>query len=183
MTFEVAAGLASSCAGSTADRVGWVVTDRNHANSGQSSYLTHWLFRFPLEIEAMELNGALLNHPAGYQKLSLLRSKLLARRKRPVPKPVPQPRAGDIKTAVVQTLELSAVPMSLRDVHRACEELLGRKVPYSTVKDCVHKHSRGVGPRFKRVRHGLYEADPEATPYGLQVRRARHPGSGESGPG
>ena len=83
---------------------------------------------------------------------------------RRIPKPVPPPRAGDVKTAVVQTLELSAVPMSLRDVHRACEKLLGREVLYTTVKDCVHKHSRGVRPRFNRVRHGLYEADPRLRP-------------------
>ena len=116
----------------------------------------------------MERNGALLNHPAEYQKLSLLRSKLLAKRKRRVSKPVLPSRAGDIKAAVVQTLELSAVPMSLRDVHLACEQLLGRDVPYTTVKDCVHKHSRGVGPRFRRVRHGLYEADPETRHVGCR---------------
>ena len=106
-----------------------------------------------------------MNRSPKYQELGLLRIKLLARRKRRVPKPVPPPRAGDIKAEVVQTLERAAVPMSLRDVHRACEDLLGREVPYTTVKDCVHKHSRGVGPRFKRVRHGLYEADPETARY------------------
>ena len=118
----------------------------------------------------MELNGALLNHPAEYQKLSLLRSKLLAKRKRRISKPVLPSRAGEIKAAVVQTLELSAVPMSLRDVHLACEELLGREVPYTTVKDCVHKHSRGVGPRFKRVRHGTYELQQDEASYGLLKR-------------
>ena len=117
----------------------------------------------------MELNGALLNRAAKYRELGLLRSKLLARRKRRVPEPVPPPRAGDIKAAVVQTLELSASPMRLRDVHRACENLLGREVLYTTVKDCVHKHSRGLSPKFSRVRHGLYEADP----------RLRHIGTGE----
>ena len=117
----------------------------------------------------MELNGVLLNRYAEYQTLGSLRSKLLAKRKRRVSKPVPPPRAGDIKAAVVQTLELSAVPMSLGDVHRACENLLGRDVLYTTVKDCVHKHSRGVRPRFNRVRHGLYEAD----------RKLRHIGAGE----
>ena len=105
----------------------------------------------------MELNGALLNRSPKYQELGLLRSKLLAKRKRRVAKAVLAPRAGDIKAAVVRTLEQSAVPMSLRDVHLASEELLSRQVPYTTVKDCVHKHSRGVNPRFKRVRHGIYE--------------------------
>ena len=113
---------------------------------GQGSYLTLFLFTFPLENSGMELYGARLNRSAKYQELGLLRSKLLARRKRRFSKPVPPPRAGDIKAAVVQTLEQSAVPMSLRDVHRASEELLGREVPYTTVKDCVHKHSRESGP-------------------------------------
>ena len=97
-----------------------------------------------------------MNRSAKYQELGLLLSKLRARRGRRVPKPVPLPRAGDTKTAVVQVLELAAIPMSLRDVHLACEELLGREVPYTTVKDCLHKHSRGASPRFKRVRHGVY---------------------------
>lgn len=128
----------------------------------------------------MELNGALLNHRAEYQKLSLLRSKLLAKRKRRVSKPVLAPRAGDIKAAVVQTLELSAVPMSLRDVHLACEELLGREVPYTTVKDCVHKHARGADQRFERVRHGTYELQRDEASYGLLKRRRRYPGPGSS---
>lgn len=105
-----------------------------------------------------------MNHPAEYQKLSLLRSKLLAKRKKRVFKSILPSRAGDIKAAVVQTLELSAVPMSLGDVHLACEELLGRQVSYTTVKDCVHKHSRGVFPQFKRVR-GVKTA--HASPYAL----------------
>lgn len=92
--------------------------------------------------------------------------------------PTAKPRTGDVKAAVVQTLELSAEPMSLRDVHMACEELLARQVPYNTVKDCVHKHSRGKVPIFKRVRRGLYQADADKPSTGLLLQRRRHPGSG-----
>jgi hypothetical protein len=34
--------------------------------------------------------------------------------------------------------------------------LLGRRVNYATVKDCVHKHTRGREPIFERIRHGAY---------------------------
>ena len=109
----------------------------------------------------MELNGALLNRSANYQELGLLLDKLLARRGKRVPKPVLPPRAGDVKAAVLQILTLSAVPIRLREVHQASEELLGRQVPYTTIKDCVHKHSRGADQELMRVRRGLYEASPK----------------------
>ena len=101
-----------------------------------------------------------MNRSAKYLELGLLRSKLLARRKRRIPKPAPPFRAGDVKAAVLQILTLSAVPIRLREVHQASEELLGRQVPYTTIKDCVHKHSRGADQELMRVRRGLYEANP-----------------------
>lgn len=84
-------------------------------------------------------------------------------------------RSGDIKAAVVQVLELSAKPLGLRDVHLAVEEILDQEVPYSTIKDCIHKHSRGDAPPFRRVRHGYYDADPISQ--GLALQRQRHPGN------
>lgn len=75
----------------------------------------------------------------GPDKLGPLIEKLLARRHRAVTKS-PQARAGGIKAAVIQVLELSEKPLSLREVHARCEELVDREVSYNTVKDCVHKH-------------------------------------------
>ena len=105
----------------------------------------------------MELNGALLNRSAKYQELGLLVKTLLSHRSKPMLR-APSPRAGEVKAAVVRALELSIEPMRLKDVHRACEELLDREVSYTTVKDCVHKHSRGERATFTRVAHGRYEA-------------------------
>jgi hypothetical protein len=52
-------------------------------------------------------------------------------------------------------------PMRAKDIHRACEDELGRPVAWSTVKTCLSDHSRGTRPRFERVAHGLY-APPAA---------------------
>ncbi len=46
--------------------------------------------------------------------------------------------------------------MRAKDIHRACEDELGRPVSWSTVKTCLSDHSRGAGQRFQRVGHGLY---------------------------
>jgi hypothetical protein len=63
-------------------------------------------------------------------------------------------RAGAIKDAVVQAV--ADTPVTLKQIHARCEVLLGRRVSYATVKDCVHKHGRGSGAIFQRVAHGVY---------------------------
>jgi hypothetical protein len=47
--------------------------------------------------------------------------------------------------------------LTLRQIQARCELLLGRRVRYATVKDCVHKHARGSGAIFDRVAHGVYQ--------------------------
>jgi hypothetical protein len=106
----------------------------------------------------MELNGALSNPFQRDKVLQTARSvvTILTRKpRRRKKKEIPQ-RAGDIKAAIIRALELSTDPMRLPQIHSACEEYLGRSVKYDTIKDCVHKHSRGQQPAFSRVSHGKY---------------------------
>jgi hypothetical protein len=63
-------------------------------------------------------------------------------------------RAGDIKSAVVQTI--GDAPLKLNEIHHRCEALLSRRISYATVKDCVHKHARGSKAIFERDSHGAY---------------------------
>jgi hypothetical protein len=106
----------------------------------------------------MELNGALSNplqrHKDLLARLSDIASTLppggpFPRRRRRLP-----PRAGGIKAAVIEAV--GETPLTLREIHTRCEKLLGRRVRYRTVKDCVHKHARGRDPVFERIRHGVY---------------------------
>jgi len=117
----------------------------------------------------MELNGALWNPLETSKSLSKLVGKVreLVRRQRPLTMPTAlPPRAGEVKRAVIQVLELSAQPISLAEIRQRCEQLLGRPANDSTVKDCVHKLSRGPEALLVRVERGRYIGGPfvEARP-------------------
>jgi len=107
----------------------------------------------------MELNGALSN-PRLRLEGSL--ERLLALRK-PAARSVVErdvaapPRPGRVARTVTEVLLRADAPMRAREVHRACEALLGGPVSWSTVKDCLSEHSSGVRPRFSRVDYGRYE--------------------------
>jgi hypothetical protein len=83
--------------------------------------------------------------------VTILTRKRRIHKKKAIPR-----RAGDIKAAVIRTLELSADPVPIAQIHSACEEFLGRPIKYDTIKDCVHKHSRGSAAMFTRTSHGRY---------------------------
>ena len=53
-----------------------------------------------------------------------------------------------------QVLTLANGPMSVRDIHAACEEMLGRKVLYGSVKDWLSDNNK-TG-RVTRVKQGSY---------------------------
>lgn len=121
----------------------------------------------------VELNGALSN-PSNWDEWDRFRKFLdtiLTKSRRGRKKTEPLARAGDIKAAVIRSLELTDQPMRLRDIHAACEEHLGKSVRYETVKDCVHKHSRGPSPLFMRVGRGRYVSyrPVDEVAYGLQA--------------
>jgi hypothetical protein len=105
----------------------------------------------------MELRGALSN-PVQTDKDLLMRLSSSAVTLRLVSIPLHRrqlpSRAGGIKSAVIETI--GEAPLTLKEIHARCERLLGRCVCYATVKDCVHKHTRGSEPIFERIRHGAY---------------------------
>ncbi|HET7827441.1 MAG TPA: hypothetical protein VFK97_01065 [Candidatus Saccharimonadales bacterium] len=101
---------------------------------------------------------------------------ILTRKSRKRKEFVVPPRLSELREAVVQILELAGRPMRKVEVHLACEELLGRSIHPNTVKNCLHRNSRGDRAVFRKVDRGLYENVPAS----LQIRRRRHPGSGLS---
>jgi hypothetical protein len=66
-------------------------------------------------------------------------------------------RQGSILAAVTNVVATAAEPLRVRDIHTAVEEFLGEPVPYSSVKDALASHARGVGRRFRCRRRGCYE--------------------------
>ena len=60
--------------------------------------------------------------------------------------------------AVTRVLESAGEPLMVSEIHEAVKRVLDDRVPLSTVKDALSSHTVGGGdPRFKRVRHGIYE--------------------------
>jgi hypothetical protein len=63
----------------------------------------------------------------------------------------------DARLAVMSALGEAAEPLRVREICVAVEELLGERVPYSTVKDALSAHSGRADHRFRRTRRGRYE--------------------------
>jgi hypothetical protein len=106
----------------------------------------------------MELNGALSNPQVPLELGALLEQKaeLLLRRRRALYHSRIAPRRASVASIVYKVISETANPMRTKDIHRACEDELGRPVSWSAVKTCLCDHSRGARPRFRRVGHGLY---------------------------
>ena len=108
----------------------------------------------------MEPGGAFSNPQVLLEipKLAALRHKLLEkaplRRKSAVDRRhLPRTYVPIAKT-VTQVLGLANQPMSVKHIHAACEELLGRKVLYGSVKDWLSDNNK-TG-RVTRVKQGSY---------------------------
>ena len=135
--------------------------DGNEPSSqGPGSYLLSWLLPIPLEIEEMELNGALWNlyNQGRLPKLTALHQRLLARA--PETEVLGRPlrrRQGALLDAVTTVLERAGCPLRVREVHAAVEELYGERVPFSSVNEALSTHANGDGGRFRRVRYGTYD--------------------------
>lgn len=64
---------------------------------------------------------------------------------------------GDIGRAIDSVLSSgAAAPMTVKDVHRACESLLGREIKGSTVRSYLNLHTPS---KYRRVGRGLYVSD------------------------
>jgi hypothetical protein len=56
----------------------------------------------------------------------------------------------------MQVLEGSAKPMRAREIHEAVEELTGKPVPYSSVKNWLAKRILAGDTRLVRLARGRY---------------------------
>jgi len=109
----------------------------------------------------VELNGALSN-PQGVLEiwhLLELRYKALSRKRAPKGfKRHLAPRTYvPLLATITQVFELANYqPMRVKDIHKGCEELLGRTVSYRSLKASLNKNSRNGSSRFARWDYGTY---------------------------
>jgi hypothetical protein len=66
-------------------------------------------------------------------------------------------RCGLVAKAIQQVLAETAGPMRARDIHAAVEDLLGRSVPTSSIKDWLARNVQGGRPRLMRLGRGRYQ--------------------------
>ncbi len=127
----------------------------------------------------VELTGALSNPPVKDEllpNLSQLREKLLSgkHQRRSSPRGPIKPRVGLISETIKHVLAVAGKPLTVKEVHDRCQELLGRPVSHSTVKGCLNERDR-VHPLFDRVDYGVYQLHIDLEPYGRLARRRRYP--------
>ena len=108
----------------------------------------------------MELNGACSNPRAQLEISDLfgLIELVLTRGPSSSERPDTPKRAGEIKQTVIHVLQMAELPMRVFEIHRACEQYLGRPVNRSTVSDCLIKHSKGPKQLFVGTKKGVYVA-------------------------
>ncbi len=58
---------------------------------------------------------------------------------------------------VTRVLKLAGRPMQVREVHLAAQQLAGESVLLASVKAALAAGTADLPPRFRRVRHGVYE--------------------------
>ena len=71
-----------------------------------------------------------------------------------------------IRDTVVDTLTRAATPLRVRDVHSRVEQILGSEVSRSSVKNVLHRGSRGHTPLFERTTRGCYRRVEAPKPAG-----------------
>src|SRR5438132_3732475 len=106
----------------------------------------------------MELSGALLNPrlQVELRELAGLREQLSRREAaQRVPGRVVRRRQGSVLAAVTSVIEQAERPLRVREVHAAVEELLGARVPFSSVNEALSTHA-GPEERFCRLGYGVY---------------------------
>ena len=73
-------------------------------------------------------------------------------------------RQGTLLETVTTVLELAGKPLRVREVHATVEELLGSRVPFSSVNEALSTHCSGPDSHFRRVNYGSYAVRSESTP-------------------
>ena len=108
----------------------------------------------------MELNGARSNPRAGVElgRLGLLHDELLRRALVNPREPRPAPaKVSPVLETVTLVLERAGKPMPAREIRAAACELAGEPLLSKSVKAALSANVAGEHPRFRRVRHGVYQ--------------------------
>ena len=113
----------------------------------------------------MELNGARSNPRAGVElvRLGALHDELLRRASvNPrEPRSVPA-KVSPVLETVTLVLKRVGKPMPAREIHAAVCELVGKPLLWKSVKAALATNVTGEHPRFRRVRHGVYQTSDTA---------------------
>ena len=72
------------------------------------------------------------------------------------PRPAPA-KVSPVLETVTLVLELAGEPMPAREIHAAACELVGEPLLWKSVKAALSADVAGEHPRFRRVRHGVYQ--------------------------
>ena len=88
-----------------------------------------------------------------------------------------KPKSAQVLETVKHVLELSDKPLSPKKVHYLCEELLAHSVSWSSVYDCLQRHSKTKDSLFIHTSYGRYLARKNLTSQSLLAWRRYHPGS------
>ena len=72
------------------------------------------------------------------------------------PRSVPA-KVSPVLETVTLVLERAGKPMPAREIHAAACELVGEPLLWNSVKAALTKNVTGEYPRFRRVRHGVYQ--------------------------
>ena len=120
-----------------------------------------------LSPEKVELNGARSNPRVGVElsRVGALHDELLrkALANPREPRPVP-PRVSPVLETDTLVLERAGEPMHVREIHTAAEQLAGKPLLWKSVKAALAANVAGEHPRFRRVRHGVYQIARDVKP-------------------
>jgi hypothetical protein len=118
------------------------------------------LFPLPLEKRALELNGARSNPRAGVElsRLGALHDELLCKAQANPREPRSAPaKVSPVLETVTLVLARAGEPMRAREIHAKACELVGEPMLWKSVKATLSAGVMGECPRFRRVRHGIYQ--------------------------
>jgi hypothetical protein len=116
----------------------------------------------------MELGGAHSNPRAGVElsRVGALHDELLQKALADPREPRPVPtKTSPVLETVMLVLERAGEPMHVREIHTAAEQLAGKPLLWKSVKAALATNVTGEHPRFRRVRHGVYQIARDVKPY------------------